>query len=390
MPTLREEEEQRRRREEEAAEQQRDNDAVALTAATKAVAGLADETEPDTDVTSTQGEMERAEADYLDAVESANAARQQSFSDVVNDYYQRMKDEEERMKDEEQGNKRAAALTGATELAAGIANLLAVGGGNASHQQYRQYSQEWMSKADADIKEHRRRRDSMHDALQELRAKQDDLRAADSVETAKIRAQQARTAYADALARQKAAEDAEEKEWKRAVTERQLENDEKKTDASIRQGWETINNNKEKQKDAMLKEGYVPDSSAPGGYRYDAELSRKIQSGTGTGTGNRHSFPILDGNGKVSIARLHDKEVEYLRSQVESAIQQDFGDKDVEEFRKEYARAADDNNRNSVLNKWISKSKTCKEIIRKMDPGYMPQQEDNASISAGTGLEKYD
>lgn len=74
-------------------------------------------------------------------------------------------------------NQRAARWTGATEALASLANLVAVGSGNAVSQQYHDYSQDWMRRADMNAREHRarianlrERQRSMQDRLLALQA----------------------------------------------------------------------------------------------------------------------------------------------------------------------------------------------------------------------------
>ena len=78
---------------------------------------------------------------------------------------QRLKDEEARAAQENKTNYDSAKWTGLTEVAASIANLIGVGAMGASNQQYHQYSQDWMRKADADAKANRNRIDRIRENL---------------------------------------------------------------------------------------------------------------------------------------------------------------------------------------------------------------------------------
>lgn len=122
-------------------------------------------------------ENARAEADRAQALNqyqgATNAAQEQyrqnaekfsDFLDVINTQAaQDVKTEEAEAAAENQANMDAAKWTGVTELVSSVANLAGVGAGNAVSQQYHQYSQDWMRKADADAKAHRSRIQSLRE-----------------------------------------------------------------------------------------------------------------------------------------------------------------------------------------------------------------------------------
>lgn len=62
----------------------------------------------------------------------------------------------------------AAKYSGLTELAASVANMIGVGGHNAANQQYRQYSLDWMRKADQDMHLRRARIDNLRERQRAL------------------------------------------------------------------------------------------------------------------------------------------------------------------------------------------------------------------------------
>lgn len=329
----------------------------------------------DDKVATTKQSLDTANADLLKATQAANESRNKSFADMVNDYYQRIKTEEAQMQAEEEANRNAAIWTGSTELAASIVNMLGVGTLGARNQQYKNYSQDWMKKADADIKEHRNRRANMTDVLQRLKMQEQDLLTSSKIEEAKLKAQIAQAAYNDALAAKKAADDADDKEWKRGVTEAELQLNKENS----KQGWAKINNEKQQITNSMLAAGFVPDDKAPGGFRYDADQAAKIMTTktntrtSGSGSDSRDAFPVIDDDGKVNVARLRPHEVEYLMSNSRNAISKDLGTEEAAEFEKEYKRAGDDKARSSVIMKWMGKSPTCDEIIKQMDNNYKVQ-----------------
>ena len=328
------------------------------------------------DVAQAKAKSDEANNAYLQAIEEANASNNKSFAEMVNDYYERMKTEEAQMQAEEKADRLATMTTGATELAANIINMLGVGELHASNQQYHSYSQDWMKKADENIKEHRNRRANMQDVLQRLKRQQEELRTSSKIEEAKLKAQIAQAAYNDALAAKKAEDDAEEKAWKRGVTERELDIREQGQKDSKAINWAKLNADEKQLTATMLAAGFVPDDKAPGGFRFDAEQATKIKDAksstrtSSSGSDSRDAFPVIDKDGKVNVARLRPHEVEYLMSNARNAITKDLGAEEAAEFDKEYKRAGDDKARSSVIMKWMGKSPTCDEIIKQMDNNY--------------------
>ena len=127
---------------------------------------------------------------YAAAMATAETARQQGAAEVrksiegyLNDGYNAQQailksaqDEVEKAKAEDealtQASYNAARWTGATELAASVANLIAVGGFRAENQKYHQYSQDWMKTAD---EQHRYRLNRIDNLRERQRAIQQQL-----------------------------------------------------------------------------------------------------------------------------------------------------------------------------------------------------------------------
>ena len=95
---------------------------------------------------------------------------------------QRKDFETQNAQDEEQirNDVKAARWTGATELAASLANLIGVGSFNAANQQYKQYSQDWMRKADADMKMQRARLDNFRERQRAMQMHINQLKQGDA------------------------------------------------------------------------------------------------------------------------------------------------------------------------------------------------------------------
>ena len=95
-------------------------------------------------------------------VEDRNRTFRQMMIEEREDAMRRLEEERQIAENE----RKAARMTGLAELGTSLVNLFGVVGGGVS-QQYKTFSQDWMAKADADMRQHRNR---VHD----LRAKQRD------------------------------------------------------------------------------------------------------------------------------------------------------------------------------------------------------------------------
>ena len=169
-----------------------------------------------------KGESDPVTAAFIDSQKQ----EEKSFAD----YVQGMKDdidrEREAAKIQLEADNKAAKYTGYTELGAALANLIGVGEGNAVSQQYKSFSQDWMKKADQDMREHRGRIDNLRQKQRDTELKMAQLKASNNLELAKLdmqrekaryenEYQKARTAYENArteAAKQKAEQDAKKAE----------------------------------------------------------------------------------------------------------------------------------------------------------------------------------
>lgn len=75
-----------------------------------------------------------------------------------------------------QGDLNAAKYTGLTNLATSIANMIGVGEGHAVSQQYHDYSQDWMRKADEDMKQRRARIDNLRERQRAIQQQRDEMK----------------------------------------------------------------------------------------------------------------------------------------------------------------------------------------------------------------------
>lgn len=173
-----------------------------------------------------QNGVEALEANKPDPAREAfvNAQEQdrRSFADLI----QGMRDDYEREREaarvQLEADNNAAKYTGYTELGAAIANLIGVGNGNAVSQTYKPFAQDWMKKADQDMREHRSRIDNLRQRQRDTEFKMAQMKSQQGLERAKFNMQleqrryeneykKAQIAYQQArteAARQKAQQDA--------------------------------------------------------------------------------------------------------------------------------------------------------------------------------------
>lgn len=186
---------------------------------------------------------DRVNAEIAEENAKIREAQNKTFTDMMNEEYDRQQEERRRMRIQEQANMMSGMATNTTELAAGIINLFSVGQLHANNQQYRT-STDWMAKADRDMREHRMRHDNMGATMQRLKLQQQQVATAGRIEDMKVRQAQAQAALRDAE-RAKALDDKERME---------------KADRDAN----------------MLIRGFVPDESDPSGYRFDPNLAQQL------------------------------------------------------------------------------------------------------------------
>ena len=126
-----------------------------------------------------------------DARQSAENSIQEQYrqrAGQVNDFYDLINNKSEKDVQQEQAEAAAqqkadtdaAKWAGVTELVSSVANLVGVGAGNAVSQQYRQYSQDWMRKADMDAREHRARIQNLRERQRQVQMHMNQMRLADA------------------------------------------------------------------------------------------------------------------------------------------------------------------------------------------------------------------
>jgi len=178
-------------------------------------------------------DFEKTQEDYQSEIQKKGFA--QWAIDTKADAERRLAEDEAR----ERESRRNAAWAGAAEMASSIANLVAVGKHNAVSQQYKNYSQDWMQKADSDARERRNRMDDLRKFQRETELKMNQItqqgiqaaiendrrreqtRLENEYRQAQIEYQKARTEAERQEAEQKAAEAAERLKYIQAQTANQ-------------------------------------------------------------------------------------------------------------------------------------------------------------------------
>ena len=112
-----------------------------------------------------------ADQQYLDESASINrlakvqGEAEKSGADMLIEMGNQIRNTQKEGESQVEADNRAARWTSAAELAASIANMIGVGSFGAVNQQYKSYSQDWMKKADTDMREHRARMDNLNERL---------------------------------------------------------------------------------------------------------------------------------------------------------------------------------------------------------------------------------
>ena len=102
------------------------------------------------------------------------------FADVAQSYNDELRRAEKEAEAETKANNAAARWTGLGELAASIVNMVGVGSYNSANQQYHSFSQDWMKKADADLRAQRQRVANLRERQRGMQAHIAQLKMADA------------------------------------------------------------------------------------------------------------------------------------------------------------------------------------------------------------------
>ena len=150
---------------------------------------------------------------------------QKSFADYLQSIKDQYDAERQEADDRIEADRRNARWAGATELAAGLANLIAVGDHNAVSQVYKSRTQDWMEKADAELKERRSRLSDLRKRQDEVRAQMNKVRADRDLALAKYDIDKRQQDITNAMAMRKAELEAQFKNREITINEYKAETD---------------------------------------------------------------------------------------------------------------------------------------------------------------------
>lgn len=111
--------------------------------------------------------------------------QQNTFADILNSYRADYDREQQESLNAQRANVRAARWAGATELAASLANMFAVGEGGAVSQVYQPVSQNWMQKAEEESRYRRNRMENIRDRQRALQSQIAQLRSQEALQLAR-------------------------------------------------------------------------------------------------------------------------------------------------------------------------------------------------------------
>lgn len=146
------------------------------------------------DMAAANNAYNEANQQAIEANRQQSQAAINSFADMVEGYARNIRNAEAESAAQVAADQRATRWTGLTEGMASLANLIAVGSGNAVSQQYRPYSQDWMRKADMDARMNRARIDNLRERQRAMQGQLANLRLNDAAKALEL-------ARADAKAR---------------------------------------------------------------------------------------------------------------------------------------------------------------------------------------------
>jgi len=303
------------------------------------------------------------------------------FAAMVQGESDRIRQEREEAKTMIQADQKAAQWSGLTELASSVANMIGVGSFNAVSQQYKNYSQDWMQKADRDLREHRMRMDNVRARQNALKQQQLNLQIGQAGQALAREQERIKQQYNDRMAlaeaertaalqpmeiRSKAANEAGELGLKGMQTAAGI----KAQEQSTAQGWARERRMQNEADFEKLAKGFVPDGK--GGYKYDIETASK-KLGVDSkyfGKDDTLAFPILDINGDVNMAHMSEKDMTAVLDFARGAIESDLGKDEADQFTREFNKKDDKQYRTEVLMKWMGKSPSCETAIRLHDKSY--------------------
>lgn len=315
---------------------------------------------------------------YQQSLDAANQARTEAYNQAQQIYKQRMDEgytqfadiiagEQKRAEQAEQeaieqynAERKAARWTGATELAASLANMIAVGGHNAVSQQYHSYSQDWMKKADENWRQNRARYDNLRDRQRALQQQLIQLRMGDAGTALNMATRQADQAYqhgaqsaqvgyqtatAPLNVKMQTAKEAGAARTQGVVTGINVDLHERQLAEQAAARRESAAARRENA--AITAAHYGLKRNADGSYSPDPNspvTQAALRAGSGGGGGaSRNTLYYYDANGQLTPVYMTATEYDKFVEQSYASV------KDNEDFQKAYRRAATDTERKSII-----------------------------------------
>ena len=258
-------------------------------------------------------EQNRQTQEQIGVIDNANQQAEASFYNIVNQRNQELQNAQKENDILTNAETKRNTWAAATEMATAIANLAGVARG-ASNQQYQGMTQNWMREADANRKHRQSRLDAIKDKQAQAQMHLAQLRQGNTTNLAQLKISAADKQANGRLGIAKEAYGAQ--------------TDINKTQMSATMqgiGAEQQESMAKSSKDVtMLANGFVPDASAPGGYRYDESLAMdraaanaKASAAAGGGSGSSSNINLtVKGNATGGKAEVINIKPESLRANV--------------------------------------------------------------------------
>lgn len=327
-------------------------------------------------------EQQAAEDASIAAVQAAQQEAEKNGAERLIELGNQIRNAKQEGAAQVEAAQQAARWTGAGELAAAVANMIAVGSGNAASQTYHSYSQDWMQKADRDMREHRARIDNLNERLRVQRERLDALRMGNAQTLEGMRS-------AAAGRRANAAITAANAGYGASVEAAKLRaGGAEKAAAAAYQGEQNAVSVGMHEDAAQQSKAQFAATMAAKGFNADgtinktlyAELQKAASSSSG-GSGKEMAYPIMDADGKVNVAYMKPEEMKGLLTFAESVIRDDLGESEAKAFNKEFNRAADSAEKNAVLVRWMKKSQSVGAAISLIDANYKAKHGTNVALA---------
>lgn len=312
-----------------------------------------------------QQQEEQIAAANVQHAQKLNAA-QQAYQDRVNAGYTDFVDilgerkaqtqqAQQEAQQQVEADRKAAKWTGLTELATSLVNLYGVGEMNAAPQQYKPVSQDWMKKADEDLKAGRSRVENLLERERAAKAQLNQLKISDARQAFELAKQQADADLQQQLAKIKRRHDTE-------VASAKIKADTASNAAGVRAKGEQneaqmrFNQQKETndvaqanraREDRLAMYGMTLKDGKPV-VDTESEIYKAYSQRRSGGSGSENQIYYYDADGNFVWAPMKNKEYEAFLDKVYALAMND------PEFSESYAEASNERERKSMLFNYAS------------------------------------